>query len=424
MLQGFPLVRFINLGLRSSTLLAKFALIFLLAYFLDPADVALYGLMAVTIAYSIFGLGFDFYTFSTREIVGSEPDQWMRYLRDQGIFFGLTYTGVLPLLSLIFMLGLLPWWVAPWFFALVLLEHLAQELNRLLIAMSRQLLASFVLFLRSGLWALAIVALFWLWPEYRSLRFVFAAWTLGALAACLCGSLAFLSLDRMSLKMPVDWQWIRQGVKIAVPLLVATLAIRGVFTFDRYWVQSLASTEVLAAYVLYAGVANAVMSFLDAGVFVFLYPRLISAFKGLDGVKFRSGMRGLLQQTALVTLLLVISAAILIHPLLIWLDKNAYIENVNILYVLLLAIGFYALSMVPHYGLYAMSQDRHIIYSHVSTFLVFVALAATLTQWNSVYGVPLALCGAFSLMLIHKTLAYIVLKSRLPWMNAEATFAR
>lgn len=382
-------------------------LIFLLAYHLDPLDVAIYGLTVVTISYSLYALGFDFYTYSTRNLLAQDPSRWAGLLRDQGIFFALTYVIVLPMLSLIFITGLLSWQIAPWFFLLVVLEHIGQELNRLLVAISRPLFASTVLFLRAGLWVVGIALAFWLWPETRSLGNVFLAWLCGASAACLLGTLGLCRLDRVSLRRNVDWSWIRQGIQVAFPFVVATLAVRGVFTLDRYWVREVAGVEVLAAYVLFAGVANAVMAFLEAGVFVFLYPKLILAVTRNDRNDFRRGIRVLLYQTLGVTLVFGVLAALLTHPVLAWLGKPVYETKIPLLYILLVAAAINAASMVPHYGLYAMSHDRHIIGSHILTLLVFVLLAYTLTRWTVVYGVPLALCGALGCMLVYKTIAFL-----------------
>lgn len=409
------LARCVNLSLRSSTLLAKFVLVFFLAYYLDPMDVAVYGLTVATISYSLYALGFDFYTYSTRELLALDPSRWAGLLRDQGVFFALAYLIVLPTLSLVFITGLLPWQIAPWFFMLVVLEHLGQEINRLLVAISRPLLASTALFLRAGLWVMGVALAFWLWPATRSLESVFLAWSCGASAACLLGAVGLYRLDRVSPRRNVDWLWIRRGIQVALPFVVATLAVRGVFTLDRYWVREVAGVEVLAAYVLFTGVANAVMAFLEAGVFVFLYPKLILAVTRNDRNGFRQCMQMLLYQTLGVTLALGVLAALLIHPVLAWLDKPVYEANIPLLYVLLSAVAINAASMVPHYGLYAMSRDRHIIGSHILTLLVFVLLAYTLTRWTVAYGVPLALCGALGVMLTYKTIAYFRYSTRHVW---------
>lgn len=108
---SFPMAKIANLGLRGSTLIAKFMLLFVLAYYLEPIDVALYGLISVTIFYGLYFLGFDFYTYSTREILGSSHQHWARLLRDQAVFFGLTYCIVLPFFLLLF---LLDYCLGPW----------------------------------------------------------------------------------------------------------------------------------------------------------------------------------------------------------------------------------------------------------------------------------------------------------------------
>ncbi|QOR39087.1 hypothetical protein HNO52_11595 [Billgrantia diversa] len=371
-----------------------------------------------TVAYSLYALGIDFYSYSTRELLGSDKKFWAKLLRDQGVLFVLVYCLVIPFLCLVFFYELLPWSVAPWFFIILVFEHLAQELNRLLVAMSRQLLASMVLFLRSGLWALFVVFVFWLSEDVRTIDVVFTAWALGAASACLLGASAMMQLDRDSLRSRIDWTWIRRGISIALPLLIATLAIRGVFTIDRYWVQAIAGDDVLASYVLYFGVASVIMSFLDSGVFVFIYPKMISAFKSSNREAFDKGMRQLMAQTLIVVIVLSVLAALLIHPLLAWLDKPIYTENISLLYVLLMAMSVYSISMIPHYGMYAMSFDRHIIISHVLALPCFGMLAYLFSAWTINYAIPLALCGSFGFIFAYKTVAYLSYKKKIDWALA------
>src|SRR5690606_28781255 len=175
------------------------------------------------------------------------------------VYFVLAYLLVLPLLVVIFLQGWLPWRLAGGFFALLVIEHLAQELNRLLVAMSEQLLASVVLFLRSGLWAPVPLPLMWAVPESRQLGTVLTAWLAASSLAVLLGVVRLLQLDHASLSRPIDWLWLGRGLKVALPLLVGTLALRGVFTFDRYWVEHVAGLEVLGAYTLYMGTASAIV---------------------------------------------------------------------------------------------------------------------------------------------------------------------
>lgn len=400
-------IRLINVALRGTTLASKFLLIFFLAKFLDPKGLGLYGLLTATIGYALYLLGFDFYTFTTREILKRERHEWGGLLKDQGALSLALYAIVLPLLSLVFVHGYLPWSVAGWFFVLLVLEHLTQEVSRLLITVSEQLLASAMLFLRSGIWAVIVTALMFFLPETRDLNMVLGAWTLGGITALSLGIYRLKQLNISGWDKHIDWKWIRTGLKIAIPLLVATLALRGLFTVDRYWFAELAGLEALGAYVLFMGISSALMSFLDAGVFAFIYPGLISAHHNKDAASFRLKLRAMFWQTLIFSGAFVAVALLIIDPLLVWLDKPLYLESEGLFPWILLVTFLYSLGMVPHYALYAQGIDRPIIHSHIASLLVFIPSTWLFAQYWPLQAVPAGMCVAFALLLLWKCLAFI-----------------
>jgi len=400
------LLQLTNIAIRGATLASKFLLIFFLARFLEPSELGLYGLVTATVGYSLYLLGFDFYTYTTREILKLERHEWGSLLKSQGALSLVLYVVFLPLLSLVFVKGLLPWSVAGWFFILLVLEHLTQELGRLLIAISEQLVASLVLFLRSGIWAVALTALMFIEPDSRNLDFVLGAWALGSSMALLLGAFRISTLRISGWSAKVDWSWIAKGLKIAVPFLVATLAIRGVFTFDRYWLEALTSLDVLGAYVLFMGLGAALLSFLDAGVFAFIYPGLIGAYQRQDAKGFRQGVRNLVFQTVGLSLIFTIVAELLIGMLLQWLNKPFYLSQLELFHWILAANFLSALSMIPHYALYAQGRDKPIIYSHVGSLGVFVISVWALSKYWAELAVPVGLCFTFFFILCWKTWSY------------------
>lgn len=399
--------RLLNLGLRGLTLASRFLLIFFLGRFLEPSELGLYGLFAATISYALYLLGFDFYTFSTREILKHAQNEWGAILKCQiGISIAL-YAVFLPLLFFVFVQELLPWRLASWFFILLILEHINQELGRLLVAISEQLTASAILFLRQGIWVAAAAILMLGDANFRQLEFVFGAWTVGGTLALVLGLWKLSQLGISGWHQSIDWRWILKGLKIAVPLLVATLAIRGVFTLDRYWFDALTSREILGAYVLYIGVCGALMAFLDAGVFAFNYPGLIKAHNQGNRAAFHVGMHKLLIQTVVLTFGFALLTVLAIGPILTWLGKPLYLEHQALLYWLLFAIALYGVGMVPHYGLYAQGKDEPIIHSHIASLIVFVLATWLLSFIWPYLAVPLGLCVAFLLILCWKAYAYL-----------------
>ena len=400
------LARFGSFALRGCTLVSKFLLIFILARYLEPGELGLYGLLIAAVGYSLYLLGLDFYTFSTREILRRRRDEWGGLLKSQGALTLTIYVLLSPILLLVFILGYLPWYVAGWFFLLVVLEHFNQESMRLLIAISEPISAGISLFLRSGAWAAAIAALIILFPKARTLDSLLMAWALGGVFAALFSIWRLCRVKIGGWRVRIDWGWIARGVKIALPLLVATLALRGLFTFDRYWLEVLSGIEVVGAYVFYMGIASAMMSFLDAGVFAFIYPGLITSYQRGEAFEYRRGTKKMLVQTTVFTMLFTVVALVAIEPFLAWLDKPLYQEVQGMFPWLLLASILYALGMVPHYALYAQGQDRPLVFSHIASLIVF-GLATWLFSFNwPQLAIPFGLTAAFLLILVWKCYAY------------------
>ena len=69
-------LRVLNVFLRGMTLVSKFSLIFVLAKYLDAAELGLYGLVVATVTYSLYLVGLDFYSYSNREIIKSSASDW------------------------------------------------------------------------------------------------------------------------------------------------------------------------------------------------------------------------------------------------------------------------------------------------------------------------------------------------------------
>lgn len=396
----------INVALRGLTLVCKFLLVFFLAKLMDSKDVGMYGLLSATIGYFIYVVGFEFYTFSNREMIGSCPSSWLGMMKDQLVLYCLVYLAVLPIVYFIFFNGWLPSQYLSWFLILLMFEQIAQEANRILVAMAKPLVASVVLFLRSGLWCLVVVTVMYYVPVARTLEFTLMSWGVGCLFACAFAGHAIFSLDRTSLRKRVDWGWIRKGIKITIPLLLASLAVRGIFTLDRYWVEDVAGLDVLGAYILFVGMATAILSFVDAGVVVFIFPKMVASAKLNDGVSFRRHMKELLLSVTVVSISLAVVLCVSSEYLLTWVDKAVYVENLYILYWLLLGMVLYSLSMIPHLGLYAFGYDKPIFYSQFAGFLVFLIVGYFGGKLFGMIAVPVAIVLAFFVVAVWKLIAY------------------
>lgn len=398
-------LRMLNVTLRGATLAGKLALVFFLAKLLSPEEVGHYGLLAATLGWLIYLVGCEFYAFSTRDLIGRDAPQVLGLLRNQGILFAITHVAVWPFVLFAFYSDLLPGHYWPWFILLLALEHLGLELGRMLVALSRPVTASFVLFLRGGAWCIVAAAAMWLVPALRSLDFLFAAWFVGALAALVLGMVRLLELPRSSLRQPIDWRWIAVGLRTSLPLMVASLAVRGIFTIDRFWADALGGPATLGAYVLFVGLAMAVLSFLDAAVIDFAYPRIVATVKSGRVEDYFTAMKGLAMSVVISVLVLCAGCWVTSLALVYWLDNPTYSKNAFLLPWILLATAIYGISMIPHVGLYARGQDKVIIFSQLAALAAFVIIA-TLGSGAGISIVPFALVGAFTLLLVWKSIAF------------------
>lgn len=396
--------RLINIGLRGITLASKFLFVFFLAKFLDPHDVGLYGLLTATVGYGIYIVGLEFYTFSSRELIAAAPDERRFILANQLVLYIGWYVLSIPVLFVMSHYRILPskyvWWTA----ALLISEHFAQELNRILIALSQQLFASVVLFVRLGLWSLVVIVLQWCVPSTRTIQLVLVAWLIGSICASILG---LYRLNKLVPRGPtqMDWRWIARGMRVAVPLLIASVAVRGLATFDRFFVEEVADLDIVAPYVLYLGMATAVISFLDAGVIAFALPKLVNSARTKNIALFQKELSHARNTVWAVgaTLIVLSGLAGLVFAKLI--GKPVYANSVYLLYWVLAFTAIQVASIVPHLALYALDKDRSIVLSQVCGFCVFL-LVFFLLKPAGIVSVMLGLCAAWMVIVVWKTAAY------------------
>lgn len=402
--------RLLNIGVQGATLATRFLFIFFLARYLDPALVGYYGLFAAAIGYSLYFVGLDFYTYVAREILKTPCEQRGRLLKGQAALSALLYVLFLPAALVLLYYSDWPEFLILWFFPILVLEHFNQEMSRLLIALSEPVAASVVLFIRQGSWALVIVTLMTWDPSSRHLQTVMVLWVVAGLAAAVAGVWKVRKLRMGGWGDALDWHWIRSGIAVSAAFLLATLALRGIQTFDRYWLESLGGIEIVAAYVLYLGVAGTLLTFLDASLFAFTYPVLIQLHHDQEADIAHAKVRQMLFLTILLSGGFAFISWLLLPYLLFWIDNPVYSNAINLYPLLLLAMIVNAVSMVPHYALYARGRDRPIIHSHIAALIVFVLATLALSTHFSAMAVPIGMNFSFAVILAWKTIAYMRLK--------------
>lgn len=399
--------RFLNVSLRVLSMGSRFVLIFVLAKLLDPEEVGLFGLIMATISFSVLIIGADYYTYTQREMLSRPTDQWSFVIQHQIKAQLILYIFLLPIQALFFVFGLIDWQYFIWFFVLLLTEHIAQEINRLLIAMQKQILASWVLFVRLGSWVLVVIPLMYVYPRFQNIETLFLAWLLGSLLAIVLGVVVIKRSLPSWHAVKTDYAWLKKGFKVGGLFLLASICFKGLLTFDRYAIEALDSISVLGVYVFYIGVVMGVYSFLEPAVFSFLYPKMLKSYHMQDKNAYQNAFKELIVSTIIISIFLGLFIWLVMPYIVNWIEKPIYEDYLSCLPILIAAGFARTLGFIPHYALYSMKGDKWIVFAHMSALLVFFVSLMFLKLDSALHTVGWALFLAFSWTGVVKTIGYV-----------------
>jgi O-antigen/teichoic acid export membrane protein len=404
--ERLPLDRAANIAIRAVTMASRLAFIFVLAKFIDPGKVGEYGVFAASVSFSIMLIGWDFYTYSQREMFSLPRGRWSFVLQQQLAASVFLYLCFVPIQVGLAWFGFLPPHLIGWFAGLVVVEYLAQEVNRVLVSIHRPVFANLVLFVRTAAWVWCLIPVLHFSPLTRRVETVYLAWLVGAGVAAVMGGMCIWRDTRPWGNWLPDKAWIARGIKVGSLFLLSTLSFKALQTVDRYLVDYLVSPSLLGVYVVYAGLAMAVANVLDPAVYSFLYPKLVRSKRNGDLKTYRLLMQQMAVSAGVVSIGAGLCAALFMPILVSWLDRPIYGEHPMAFALMLVAAVASGLGMVPHYGLYAYGADRPIVYATASSVVVFLIVTLLTAVYSPFNAVPLGLLAAFTWMGLVKVLYY------------------
>ncbi|MDO9185002.1 MAG: polysaccharide biosynthesis C-terminal domain-containing protein [Bacteroidia bacterium] len=396
---------FFNLSLRGLSMGARFLLIFCLGKYFSIEDLGLYGIFYTTVTLGILALGLDFYTFSNREILYAKNEDKLSILRNQLLFYGLTYVCFLLPMLLIFFYDVLPFKFICFFYVILVLEHLSQEFYRIFIILSYPIFANWLLFLRTAIWVfLLIVAYAIMQYNNYSLAPIFIGWIIGAGLSVLLGFIRIIKLFKGYSLKPIQLNWFISGIKVCSFYFFSTIALKIIESSNRYMIEYWCDLKSVGIFVFYSQIANMINVVIFTLFLMVIYPKLIIAVNDKNIIEFNHLKSYIMKKVLIYSISLGLVLAALIYPILFFINKNEYFYEIVTFYILVVSNIFLNISLVYHYILYAFKKDFSLFISTTIGAISSLIFNVILIKKFGIAGAATSLLLSYMILTISKAI--------------------
>lgn len=341
------------------------------AKILNPED---YGFIAMVIAFTViynYIIGQEFYVKLNRDLKFETKKQEL--LISQGFsyytivnFFG--YSAIL--VACIFFY---PWCnttITIFLPLIIVTEHLALEIYRYQIIFEKQVEANLCQLIKN-VWIYIVVGLYHCSINI-DLSSVFLLWAASNLIGIITGFLLIRSSVNISVRYNTNiYYWFIDQFKKSYPYLLSSISIGGLYTIDKFYIDENLGLDYVAPYAFFLGIVNSIYSLVEAGVYNYSMPKLLSLRNGSD---FKVEYKRMFRNSIYLSTIFSILAFCLLDDLLKYIGKSVYSDNSNLFYFFVIMLFVKVANSNAQYFLYAQSVDKYIYLSNIIAAPVFIIL--------------------------------------------------
>ncbi|MCV0386476.1 MAG: polysaccharide biosynthesis C-terminal domain-containing protein [Nitrobacter sp.] len=375
--------------LRGATLASRFLLSILLARMLSPSDMGEYGLITAMLAFGLFVLGLEFYSYTLRELVPAAPAKRVQIIADQIVLASVSFAVISIGAVVAGLMGLLPKTSLLLFLLVLVTENASLEAMRILIITSRVIHAYIAGFLRGGIWVYALGLLMCWEPSTRSLEMVLIWWAGGGLLAVVYSVLCLLDLPwRNFRRYRPDLGWILAGLRTAGPFMLTAVSALMLSYIDRFFIDGFVGRDGLGIYTFYSTILIGILS-LGTSISHQFLPRIISGHSaGADA--YRRIIVLFLVSMLVAAGGLVFVTGVTMGPLLRLFNLRNYAESISVFYLMLPGLFLRMLADVPSYALYAAHSDKALLLCNITAAAVAIVSNIVLVPIFGIGGAALS----------------------------------
>jgi len=358
--------------------------------------------VATTILLLVFALGMDFYSYANRAVLTPETNT-QKIIFNQFSFYAILYVLLIPLVYVIFRIAKFDL-IYLWLFYIVLItEHLNYEFYRLLFVFKKSTQANINLFLRNGLWVLFASWQMYLYKEI-TIEQVLWYWLVGNILALLYTLILIIGVRHKIDKQNFEWdkKWIKSGLIVSIPYILATLAYKTIEFSDRYMIDYFLDKKQVGIYSFFANMANVLNIALFTLVISIIYPKMVTAIMNKNTVDFKKYYSQMKKETIFYAIGVSVVLAILLPIVLMAIHKNVYLKQFYVFFLLILGNFFLNLSFIYHFVIYAHHKDWQIFKATAIAALVNILLNFLLIPLWGIAGASIATLISFTIVLFVK----------------------
>jgi len=397
----------VNFLLRVISVFAKFLLIIYISKVLSLEILGVYNIISVTVAWAVFVLGFEFYSFSLRQIAGETEEKVALFIFNQSVFHFVGFCVLILSSPLFVYFGFIPVNYILYFLGITLFDQLSQECYRICVALNRSQFANVIYLIKSGLWVYPLL----LWPAFQKtiyVELILQFWLGANVLALMMGLYKFRQLNILSWKgFPLKLDWLYRGIKTSFPFLIISIAQLVIDFSDRYLIDYYLGKSDVGIYSFFYGIVNVPINLITNVLVAQYYSKILNNYKFETVQSERTKVNmAFLKQNLLFGLIMSAGCLICIHPLLNFVGKQELIGHLPLFYLMLAQVLLFSIQIVVQTVLYAKHQDRLLLYSAIGGSVTNVGLNIFLIPWFGVYGATTSTLLAMSFILVSRIILF------------------
>ena len=385
--------RFFNVFLRIFALSTKLLLTLFLGKYLGLDALGTYGLVAAVVGISIPLLGFRLDYVVMREIVDATSLEIARKMRDQLIWYCITYA--------IFAIGVLAFAYDPthgrdlrivlFSIGLVIVESLGTITWSNMQSLRRPITANILYFIRSALWVYPVMIIGALYSNKWTLEILLYGWCIGGLVSVIFTFYMWRELPwRDAFMMSVDWDWLFRSFRQTGMIWMAGVALAGATYSNRFVVDAVLGRDFVGIISFYSSFVLAVGTLLESGNYAFARPLLISLSLKGEYSKMKNETIRLAAIASISCGILCLAIGFMVPWLAVKSGRTEFYTHAPTLWMMLFSSWIGSTTYLFYMYLYAMRKDKIICLNEVLQLFMALLAASIFVHFFGLKGVGYA----------------------------------